>query len=165
MITFSNSRFSSTVQTCHTINLLQSHSALIPSQGEVHVGRGDGAGYTDHVLAHAWFLLRASCHTLEIKEFRCYEVEIESEKAGSHWELNPGHHWLEPPVLYHCMSHDSRTTTSPHNPLYVLQRWYCHTPGSHSVCAVRTLLWVDQTMHQEHVLSGSLNAQPHAGNN
>ena len=22
--------------------------------------------------------------------------ENRSEKAGSHWELNPGHHWLEP---------------------------------------------------------------------
>ena len=36
---------------------------------------------------------------VEIEEF---EVKIkESEKAGSCWELNPGHLWLEPPVLCH----------------------------------------------------------------
>ena len=36
-----------------------------------------------------------------INEFRCYEAKTEeSEKAGSHWESNPGHLWLEPPV--HC---------------------------------------------------------------
>ena len=39
---------------------------------------------------------------LLINEFRCYEVKIEeSEKAGSCRELNPGHLWLEPPVLCH----------------------------------------------------------------
>ena len=37
-------------------------------------------------------LLRASCLTLEIKEFRCYKAKIEeSEKAGSCLESNPGH--------------------------------------------------------------------------
>ena len=37
-------------------------------------------------------LLRASCLTLEINEFRCYEAKIEeSEKVGSHRESNPGH--------------------------------------------------------------------------
>ena len=36
-------------------------------------------------------VLRTSCLTLEIKEFRCYEVKIEeSEKAGSRRESNPG---------------------------------------------------------------------------
>ena len=36
--------------------------------------------------------LRASCLTLEINEFRCYEAKTEeSEKAGSCWESNPGH--------------------------------------------------------------------------
>ena len=48
------------------------------------------------------YLLRASCLTLEINEFRCYEAKIEeSEKAGSRRESNPGHLWLEPPVLCH----------------------------------------------------------------
>ena len=37
-------------------------------------------------------------------------------------ELNPGHLWLEPPVLYVPLSHNSRTTTNPHNPLYVQLR-------------------------------------------
>ena len=52
----------------------------------------------------------------ETNEFTCYEAKIEeSEKAGSCQESNPGHLWLDPPL-----SHDSRTTTNPHNPLYVL---------------------------------------------
>ena len=55
---------------------------------------------------------------------RCYEMKIdESEKASSHRESNPGHLWLKPPVLCHVLSHNSRTTTSPHNPLYVLHKW------------------------------------------
>ena len=37
-----------------------------------------------------------------IKKFRCYVAKIEeSEKAGIRWESNPGHLWLEPPVLCH----------------------------------------------------------------
>ena len=36
-------------------------------------------------LYHRPTLLRASCLTLEIKEFKCYEAIMEeSEKAGSH---------------------------------------------------------------------------------
>ena len=47
-------------------------------------------------------MLRASCLTPEIKKFRCYEAKIEeSENASSDQELNPGHLWLEPPVLCH----------------------------------------------------------------
>ena len=34
-------------------------------------------------------LLKASCHTLEIKEFRFYEAKIESEKAGSCLGVEP----------------------------------------------------------------------------
>ena len=38
----------------------------------------------------------------DLNEFRCYEAKIEeSEKAGSRRESNPGHLWLEPPVLCH----------------------------------------------------------------
>ena len=37
---------------------------------------------------------------LYTNEFRCYEAQIEeSEKVGSRRESNPGHLWLEPPVL------------------------------------------------------------------
>ena len=43
--------------------------------------------------------------------------------ACSHWELNWGHPWLELRAL--PLSYDNRTTTSPHNSLYVLHRWYC----------------------------------------
>ena len=69
---------------------------------------------------------------------RCYEVKIEeSEKAGSRWESNPGHLWLEPPL-----NHDSRTTTNPHNPLSFIVftlfdsmkiplLWSIHTVANH----------------------------------
>ena len=41
-------------------------------------------------------------HFGSINEFRCYETKIEeSEKAGSCCKSNPGHLWLEPPVLCH----------------------------------------------------------------
>ena len=56
------------------------------------------------------------------QKFRCYEAIIEeSEKAGSRWESNPGHLACAASAL--PLSYDNRTTTSPHNPLYVLHRW------------------------------------------
>ena len=52
-----------------------------------------------HKVCNVCCRLRSEC---VIKEFRCYEAKIEeSEKAGSRWESNPGHLWLEPPVLCH----------------------------------------------------------------
>ena len=73
-------------------------------------------------------------------EFRCFVAKVEeSEKAGSCQELNPGHLWLVWPVLCYCMSYYN------HQPS---QSSICnctggteclsHTPGSYSVCAVRT---------------------------
>ena len=39
--------------------------------------------------------------SLHVKKFRCYEVKPEeSEKASSRWKLNPGHFWVDPPVLW-----------------------------------------------------------------
>ena len=52
-----------------------------------------------------------------------HAVMVISTKYFLQW----GHLWLEPPVS--C--HDSRTTTRPHNPLYVLHRWYW-MPQSHT---------------------------------
>ena len=49
-------------------------------------------------------MLRASCLTLEINEFRGYEAKIEeSEKTSSHRESNPGHLWLFFTFLYFCL--------------------------------------------------------------
>ena len=94
----------------------------------------------------------------------CHEmlrVKIqESVKAGSHQESNPGHFWLEPPVLCHW------ATTAGWPPTLTILYIYCtggteylsHTPGSHSVCAVRTLLGVDWkilSIRKEPMLSGS----------
>ena len=61
----------------------------------------------------------------------------ESENASSHQESNPG------PLAWAAsalpLSHDSQTTTNPHNPLYVLHRWYwmlqSHTWQPQSVAA------------------------------
>ena len=53
------------------------------------------------------------------EKFRCYEAKIEeSDKAGSCQESNPGHLACAASAL--PLSHNNRTTTSPHNPLYVL---------------------------------------------
>ena len=51
----------------------------------------------------------------ETKEIYGVNIERKSEEAGSRRESNPRHFWLEPLVL--C--HNSRTTTYPHNPLYM----------------------------------------------
>ena len=58
---------------------------------------------------------------MKVKEkFRCYEAKIEeSEKAGSHRESNPGHLACAASAL--PLSYNNQTTTSTHNPLYVLQ--------------------------------------------
>ena len=71
---------------------------------------------------------------LEIKELRCYEGKIEeSEKASSHRELNPGHLWLEPPVLCYW------ATIAGQPPTLTILHKYCTgskclscTPGSHT---------------------------------
>ena len=72
------------------------------------------------MLLYKVWLLRVSCLKLEINEVRCYEVQIEEQirsdglipladsirpdliscDTGSHQESNPGHLWLEPPVLH-----------------------------------------------------------------
>ena len=68
-----------------------------------------------HWQTMLFMLLGASCLTLEIKGFRCYEAKIEaSKKASSHLELNPGHLWLKLPVLCHWAMTYSWTTTNPH---------------------------------------------------
>ena len=96
------------------------------------------------------------------------------KKASSRQESNPGHLWLEPPVLCHW------ATTAGQPPALTILYMYCtsgteclsHTPGSHPACAIRTLLGVDRkilSIRKEPMLSGllTLNAQsisPHAGN-
>ena len=83
-----------------------------------------------------------------------YEVKIEeSKKASSRQDSNPGHHWLELSVLCHW------ATTA--RPLTILSM-YCtggteclsHTPGSYSVCAIRTLLDMEryQIQNNKHQL-------------
>ena len=95
------------------------------------------------------------------------------KKASSRRESNQGHPWLEPPVLCHW------ATVAGQPPTLTILCMCCtggieclsHTPGSHSVCAVRTPLGVDRkilSIRKELMLSGflTLNAQtilPHAG--
>ena len=67
-------------------------------------------------------MLKASCLTLEINEFRCYEAKIEeSGKAGSRRELNPGHLLLEPPV--------SALPLSKPLSMHVMKRIFWSTPN------------------------------------
>ena len=66
-------------------------------------------------------MLKASWLMLEIKEFRCCEVKIEeSEKAGSHWESNPGSTPLTWATSALPLSHDTRTTTNSIYPAQVV---------------------------------------------
>ena len=61
---------------------------------------------------------RSSCseHLASCWELRCYEAKIEeSEKASSRLESNPGHPWLELPVLCHWS-----TTAGQPPPLTIL---------------------------------------------
>ena len=69
----------------------------------VHMWEGLGTG-----LVTIWPCMRCS-------HWKQRNLE-ESEKASSCRELNPGHLWLEPSV-----SHNSQTTTNPHNPLCTAQ--------------------------------------------
>ena len=76
----------------------------------------------------------------------CYEVKIEeSEKAGSSWESNPGHLWLEPPVLCHSAMTAGQPPALTISYMYHTGGTEClsRTPGSHSACAIRTPFVVD----------------------
>ena len=65
----------------------------------------------------------------------------ESEMPGSRWESNPGHLACDLQLSY-----DNRTTSqSSICTAQVVLKCFSCTPGSHSVCAVRTLLGVDRT--------------------
>ena len=57
-------------------------------------------------------------------------------KGRQSQRVHPGHLWLEPPVLCHQLSHNTRTTTNPHNPMYVCGR--CVTWAFNTTCAVHT---------------------------
>ena len=101
----------------------------------------------------------ASCWNKE----RLDVFETKIEKAGSYQELNLGHLACAASAL--LLSYDNRTTTSPHNPLCILYakvvlNCLSLTPGSHSVCAIRTLLGVDwkiPSIKREPILSGFLS--------
>ena len=53
----------------------------------------------------------------------------ESEKPSSRRESNPGHLACAASAL--TLSYNNRTTTSPHNPLYVLAQVITKMPQSH----------------------------------
>ena len=111
-----------------------------------------------------------------IHEFRCYEAKIEGSEKAAARGLNPGYLCLELPVVWYWATTARRPLTL--TTLYICK--YCTggteclscTPGSHSVCAVRTPLGVNRkilSIRKEPMLSGflTLNAQsllPHAGN-
>ena len=76
--------------------------------------------YKTFIVDTAKSVLSASCLALKINKFRCYEAKIEeSEKASSRTQDTSGTAARAQPLSY-----DSQTATSPHNPLYMLHRWY-----------------------------------------
>ena len=104
---------------------------------------------------------------LLINEFGCYDAKFERvKKAGSHKESNPGHLWLESPVLYYW------AMTAGQPPTLTILYMYCtggtecltRTPGSRSVCALRTQFGINRkilSVRKEPMLSGflTLNAK------
>ena len=128
-------------------------------------------------------MLKASCLTLEINEFRCYEAKIEeSEKgrpavAGSRTQDTSGLSRqcsaTEPQQPDNHQPSQSSICTAQvllNAPVTHLAATQYVPSLSHSVCAVRTPLGVDRkilSIRKEPMLSGlvSLNAQsilPHA---
>ena len=84
----------------------------LQSKSKCHtIQHSEGRGWLIYLyLARGWVIKQVlECNGLCVlcqliitymNELRCYEAKIEeSEKAGCRQELNPGHLWLEPPVL------------------------------------------------------------------
>ena len=99
-------------------------------------------------------MLRASCLMLEINEFKCYEAKVEENEKG---RQSLG---VEPriPLAWAAsalpLTHNSRTITNPHNPLYALHRWYqmphTHTWQPLSMCHQNSVRgWLENSLHQE----------------
>ena len=87
--------------------------------------------------------------------------EAKIEKAGSHQESNSGHLACAASAL--PLSYDNWTTTNPHNPPYVLHRWYWSASVSHLAGTQYVPSEPDQKIlstKREPILSGflSLNA-------
>ena len=58
-------------------------------------GQQAADSYTKTIKHSSCFLmLKASCLTLEINEFRCYEAKIEAE----HWQHKPEVSWVQFPA-------------------------------------------------------------------
>ena len=94
---------------------------------------GSVMGSAVHVDVHGeWFvvLLRATCLTLEIIEFRCYEVKTEVEC----WRLKSEVSWVWLPVtasfftfLYFCLITSKYIWGEPERaPHYQVERWIFH---------------------------------------
>ena len=63
--------------------------------------------------------ITVNIHSFIKERLDVVEAKIkESEKAGSHQQLNPGHLACAANAL--PLSYDNRTTSSPHNPLCIL---------------------------------------------
>ena len=81
------------------------------------------------------FMLRVSCLKLEIKM-------LWGENRGKWKRPAAAGSWPRTPLAWATsalpLSYDSRTTTNPHNPLYILHRWYwmpqLHTWQPLSMC-------------------------------
>ena len=94
-----------------------------------------------------------------IKEIRCYEAKTEKTKgpAVRRQESNPGHTPLAWAASALPLSHDSQTTTNPHNPLlHVLTahtQWLPAVWLSHSVLPATTSLFTSLFFHNIKFLS------------
>ena len=118
------------LESYHAPKDLIDHSAVCILHLEAHVSSVKMCLSLSHV-SNGQFMLVDTCSSRSGKpvfnkknkeKFRCYEAQIEeSEKTGSRRESNPGHLACAASAL--PLSYDNRTTTSPHNPLYVVHGW------------------------------------------
>ena len=79
---------------------------------------------------------------LEMQIPWCYEAK-EEKRTGSYWELNPGPLAWAMGALTTELQPDNRQSLISHNSLIYCTggtECFSHTPGSHSVCAISTLL-------------------------
>ena len=81
------------------------------------------------VVLQALLALHKVCLQKHLSDTNCASTRVSCVTLTAS-KLNPGHIWLAPPVLCYWAT-DSRTTTNPHNPLYILHRWYW-MPQSHT---------------------------------
>ena len=110
--------------------------------------------YLPQVMCTTFQYLTVSCICVWNFNKLLWSINRGKWKAGSCWDSNPGHLWLELPVLCMPLSHVSWTTTKPHNLVYATEAFttYMHISLMHNSSFTHT--------HQLTWRSALLTSQP-----